>query len=743
VQVQRKSIRWHLFDVLLISIVPIGLFAAGLLYLHWQAQERQRERAQIQAVRLLATAVDNALDSTEQRLAILARLWASSQASDKVIYTQAREALAASPDWANLLAFHVDGRGVFRADFPFGRNLERMRLMSHWRPAIEAQQPLVSDVMPDPTGANRFAAVGVPVIQNGKVTHVLVAALNMRWFDALLTKQGLPEGAVSAIIDRNWKFVARSVEGQQRRGGDPSADFVADASRAPEGIGRYTNLNGTAVYTTWTATRHGWTIGFATPSAPVDNAFWQHLVGFGLLWALAVAASIGYAVRKGRRIARSLTALEAQAGELAAGRRVGGLPDSGVEEAARAFDALEKASEVLQVTTHERDRSLAVEREARAAAEAMNRAKDEFLAMLGHELRNPLAAILNASLIVKAERRTLQQLEFAAGVIERQSQHLKRLIDDLLDVGRVMTGKIRLERTPLDLAATVRHVAATLETSGRLAERQLEVDAEPAWVDGDPTRLEQVASNLMLNAATYTKRGGRIRVRVARQGGDTVLDVSDDGRGISPEALPRLFDLFFQADSTVDRSTGGLGIGLTLVKRLVELHGGSVEARSDGRGKGATFTVRIPAAAAQGGVPSDLAVLRPAVPRTVLIVEDNADARESLRMLLELQGHRVVTAPDGLIGLELLKRHRPPVAIVDIGLPGLDGYRFAMAARSELGAELLLVAVTGYGARSDERRARDAGFDLHLAKPVDLRELEAALASVGARSGSARSAAAR
>ena len=463
---------------------------------------------------------------------------------------------------------------------------------------------------------------------------------------------------------------------------------------------------------------------------------------FGLLALVAAAAGSAYAVRKGVRISHSLVALEAQAGELAAGRRVGGLPDSGVEEVARAFDALEKASAVLHATTQERDRSLAVEREARAAAEAMNRAKDEFLAMLGHELRNPLAAVSNAALIVKSERRTPQQLEFAAGVIERQTQHLKRLIDDLLDVGRVMTGKIRLSRAPLDLAATVRHVAATLETSGRLSERQLELDVQPAWVDGDATRLEQVATNLMVNAATYTKPGGRIRVRVAREGAEVLLEVSDDGRGISAEALPRLFDLFFQADSTVDRSTGGLGIGLTLVKRLAELHGGTVHAGSAGRGKGATFLVRLPATAAHAGAVSE-AALRPSAGRTVLVVEDNADARETLRTLLQLEGHRVIDAPDGLIGLELLKRHRPPAAIVDIGLPGIDGYRFAMAARAELGEDLLLIALTGYGGRAEEKRSRDAGFDAHLTKPVDLRELEAALAGGDARADSARSAGAR
>jgi signal transduction histidine kinase/ActR/RegA family two-component response regulator len=741
--VQRKSVRWHLFDVLLVTLIPIGLFAAALLYLHWQTQERERERAQMESVRLLAAAVDNALDSTEQRLSIFARLWASSRASDEVIYTQARETLAASPDWSNVVAFRANGSGVFRADEAFGASVPKMKLVGLWQPVLGGKRAHVSDVFVAPSSGERVASVGVPVMREGKVTHILIAALDLDWFDQLLARQGLPPHAVSALIDRNGKFIARSYEGQARRGEEPTAQFIADAQARPEGIGRYTNLNGTGVITAWTTTRHGWTVGFGTPAAPVDNAFRRHLFTFGLLWALAVAGGVGFAVRKGRRIARSLTALEAQAGELAAGRRVGGLPDSGVEEVARTFDALEKASEVLQATTRERDRSLAVEREARTAAEALNRAKDEFLAMLGHELRNPLAAILNAALLVKNQRRTPEQLEFAAGVIERQSQHLKRLIDDLLDVGRVMTGKIRLERSALDLGALARRVAATLQTSGRLADRHLQVDAAPAWVDGDATRLEQVASNLIVNAATYTEPGGHIRVRVAREGAETVLEVSDDGRGIRPDALPRLFDLFFQADSTVDRSTGGLGIGLTLVKRLVELHGGSVRAASEGRGKGATFTVRLPETVAQSGAPSERAGLRAPLAGTVLLVEDNSDARESLRMLLELEGHRVIAAPDGLLGLELLKRHRPPVAIVDIGLPGLDGYRFAMAARGELGHGVLLVALTGYGARSDERRAKDAGFDVHLAKPVGLGELAEALGRAAARADCARSAVAQ
>jgi signal transduction histidine kinase len=727
---QPRTIRWHLFQVLAFCIVPIGLFASGLLYLHWQAQEHERERSQVESVRTLATAVDNALDSTVQRLAIFARLWAASGASDELIHAQAKDALAVNADWSTLVAFRPDGAPVFRTDLPFGTTMPKMRLLELWRPVLESRRALVTDVFAAPARGQKVVAVGVPVVRDGKVTHVLVAALNLRWFDELLVRQG-HEGGVAGIFDRNWKFVARSAEGDARRGTDPSGPLVEDMKRRPEGIGKYMNLNNVPVYTSWTPSRHGWWVAWATPSAPVDNAFWTYLAVFGLLWAAVVAAGVAYAVSKGRHIAAALVSLEAGAERLAGGRAFGALPPSRVAEVQHALAALEKASGLLQAAMRERDRSLATEREARAAAEAANQAKDEFLAMLGHELRNPLAAISSAATIVASERRTREQLDFAGGVLTRQSQHLKRLIDDLLDVGRVMTGKIYLERRPLELAACAGHVVRTLQTAGRLAQRRVEVDAAPAWIDGDATRIEQVITNLVANAATYTASGGRIRVRVERRGDEALLEVSDDGRGIAPESLERVFDLFFQADSTIDRASGGLGIGLTLVQRLVALHGGAVHAASAGKGKGATFTVRFPAVAgaAAHDAPGAAAVALAVRPQTILLVEDNADERETLRMALEMQGHRVVAVADGAAALDAARRHRPAAALLDIGLPGMHGYELAGQLRALVGRKVRLVALTGYGGVAEARRALDAGFDRHLTKPVDAADLALALAT--------------
>jgi CheY-like chemotaxis protein/anti-sigma regulatory factor (Ser/Thr protein kinase) len=325
--------------------------------------------------------------------------------------------------------------------------------------------------------------------------------------------------------------------------------------------------------------------------------------------------------------------------------------------------------------------------------------------------------------VLTAAHRTREQLDFVAGVISRQTRHLTHLIDDLLNVGRAVAGKITLARAPLDLGACVRGVSTTLQATGRFVDRQLDLDLEPVWISGDTTRIEQIATNLLVNATTFTSAGGRIRVRVSAEGDAAVLEVSDDGRGIAGEHLPHVFDVFFQADSPETRATGGLGIGLTMVQRLARLHDAEVTAQSAGLGRGARFIVRfprIPEPAPTG--PSPVAE-SPLAPRAILVVEDNAAARESLQIALELQGHRVESAADGRAALDLVRIHHPSVALLDIGLPGMDGYELARRLRALFGPQILLIALTGYGMETDARKARGAGFDQHLTKPVDVDKL--------------------
>jgi signal transduction histidine kinase/CheY-like chemotaxis protein len=679
--------------------------------------------------------VDNALDSTTERLAILARLWGSRALTDQEIYAEAKETLRANADWRNILAFRADGSAVFGDDQPLGTPLPPNPMFDVWRPVVEGRTPVVSDVLVTPPQATPAIFVGVPVVRGGAVSHVLVASLNLTWYDRLLARQGLVEGGVSGLFDRNFRFVARSVEGDERRGTRPTEELIADMKQQREGVGRYTNLNRTSVYTTWTFTRHGWGVGLATPTALIDNPLRDHLILFGALWAVAVGVGLFYAFSKARLITASLESLEGQAQHVADGRRIADLPLSSVLEIDRALGALERASVLLQTTTQERDRSLETEREARAAAETANRAKDEFLAMLSHELRNPLAAISSAGSIVSLEGAGPEQLAFAGGVIARQTKHLKRLIDDLLDVGRAISGKISLERAPLDVGASVRAVAATLQASDRLADRRLELETAPVWIEGDHTRIEQIVTNVLVNAATYTEWGGRIHVGVSGEDGQAVVRVRDDGRGIAAENVPRVFDLFFQADATVDRTGGGLGIGLTLVQRLVRLHGGDVTATSDGRGRGATFTIRLPAIDPPPPAAPPSGRAGRAEPRTVLVVEDNADARHSLCAALELRGHRVLQAADGAAALGLRGLEDIQIAVLDIGLPGMDGYDLARRLRDALSPDVALIALTGYGAARDVQRATQAGFDHHLIKPVDIPGITSLIETVSSASG--------
>jgi signal transduction histidine kinase/CheY-like chemotaxis protein len=389
-----------------------------------------------------------------------------------------------------------------------------------------------------------------------------------------------------------------------------------------------------------------------------------------------------------------------------------------------AKDALEDQAQALTL-------ALGEVQKAHRAAELESRAKDEFLAMLSHELRNPLGVIASAARLLEDVAQATPTAARAHAVIARQVDHLRRLVDDLLDVGRVTTGKIDLSRRPLDVAALVDGLMAAWRVSGRFAEHAVTVATAPVWIDADETRLEQIVSNLVVNALKFTPAGGAVAVRVSPDGGEAVLEVEDRGAGISSALQGRVFDLFVQGEPGPDRAQGGLGIGLTLVRRLVELHEGTVTVRSAGPGQGSVFTVRLPAIAPVVSVAAPRPEPPRPVPRRILIVEDNDDAREMLRIALEVSGHTVLEASSGDAGIAAVASAVPDVALIDVGLPGLDGYEVARRVRVALGPRITLVALTGYGSPEDRRRAAEAGFDEHLVKPVDPTRLAGVLARLG------------
>ncbi len=408
------------------------------------------------------------------------------------------------------------------------------------------------------------------------------------------------------------------------------------------------------------------------------------------------------------------------------------------EVAGRAAIALDNAR-LYRSLKREITRSRQAEEELQDA----NRRKDEFLAMLSHELRNPLAPIRNAVELMRRVGSTEQRLIMARDVIDRQATQLTRLVDELLDVSRISQGKIALKKEPVELAKIIAHSVETARPVIDQREQRLsvEVSARPVWLQGDFARLSQAVANLLNNASKYTPEGGRIRLTAAAGEGLATITVEDNGSGIEPELLPRIFELFVQGERGLDRSQGGLGIGLTLVKRLVELHQGRVEAHSEGVGAGARFRIMLPSISA---VQPELAAVPPphtaqeVYGRRILVVDDNADAAESTAAFLRLEGHEVKTVSDGNEALASVRVFAPHVVVLDIGLPGLDGYAVARRLREQGDtSHALLIAMTGYGQKDDRHKATEAGFDYFFVKPTDPSQLQQAIEHGRAQHGTA------
>jgi PAS domain S-box-containing protein len=387
-------------------------------------------------------------------------------------------------------------------------------------------------------------------------------------------------------------------------------------------------------------------------------------------------------------------------------------------------------AKVIRDATDRKQLEMELRRQAEELSE-VNRRKDEFLAMLSHELRNPLAPVLNSVHVMRQSPDDPTLVQFAGNMVERQVRHMARLIDDLLDVTRLTHGKLRLRPERVELGTLAERAAESVRPL--MEERghrwTMVPHHQPIWLEADPVRLDQVLVNLLNNAAEFTDPGGHVEMIVTREGAEAVIRVRDDGTGIAPDLLPRVFDLFAQADTSIDRGGGGLGIGLTLVKRVVTLHSGSIQVHSEGPGRGSEFVVRLPALPGSSGpavTPAEPAA--PPMSLRMLVVDDNVDMAMSLSILLQMHGHRVEMAYDGASALEMSEARAFDVVLLDIGLPSIDGYEVARRLRARGGeSQPLLVGISGYGFDADRQRAKEAGFDLYLVKPVDPRLLETLL----------------
>jgi signal transduction histidine kinase len=593
---RRLPLRWHLIGLAIGAVLPVVVFAV-LVVAQLSGKERSAvERQLVSSARMMASGIDREIASTIRTLEVMAESERLDRSDLEGFHAEALRAQRTQPSWISLLLLSPDGQLLMSSSQPWGAPLGRANELGSLRQTVATRKPVVGPLTLGRLGRWAFP-VRVPVLRNGRLRYVLTAAVTPAAFSDLFIRQSpAQEEWNRTIIDHKGIVVARTRSPELFVGKPGTPPFLRQIRAAREGVLRSTTLEGIEVYTGFSrAPVSGWAAVVSARVEVLDGPGRRSMLtvtGLGL--ALLLLSGAG-AFLLSRRIAREIGSAAAAADALAHGGHPLVQPSS-VAEVASLGEALERSAELLRSRERERDEHLAREETARAEAEAASRSKDEFLAMLGHELRNPLAPIVTALEILRLRG---QVPERELGLLQRQVRHLTRLVDDLLDVSRITRGKVEIRKEPVELSAAV---DKAIEMAGPLFEERrhelaVEVPTDGLEVHGDPVRLSQVAANLLTNAARYTEPGGHVAVRAWREGGEVVLSVTDDGQGISGELLPRVFDLFVQGPRSIDRREGGLGIGLTLVRSLVALHGGRVEARSDGPGKGSTFVVRLPALA--------------------------------------------------------------------------------------------------------------------------------------------------
>jgi signal transduction histidine kinase/ActR/RegA family two-component response regulator len=632
---------------------------------------------------------------------------------------EATRVLASQPDWRNVLLVDTAGQQLMNLRFPYGTPLPNEAQVDNpgFRQVLASHRPVIGNLNAGPVSNVPGIAVRLPVLRDGELRYVLEFVLEPVALAKLLQAQAYAKTWTAGLADRSDRFIARVPA--LPPGERVSPDFEAAIRRAPEGWYHGRTLEGHDSYTAHkTSQLTGWTVGLAIPTGELNASAYRASAYLALGTVVSLLAALTFAFWLSRDIATPIAMLAAAA------RRIGREPqpdaltavrsDPRVKEVFEVAFALEDAAALLQ------ERESLRQREQHALL-AADKAKDEFLAMLGHELRNPLSSIVASAHVLRLSKPGAAAALQAHEVIERQSQQMARLVEDLLDVSRMAMGKVTLQRERLDLAELAERVLRTWQQTRRSRAARTQSDLTRAWIHADRVRVEQILLNLLDNAEKFSSGNERIYLRVCVEGDQAILQVRDQGQGITPEEIPHIFKLFVQGPQSFHRPQGGIGLGLTLVQRLAEMHGGDVSVFSAGRGQGAAFTVRLPLAEAPDRAPSaetSSATSRPQG-RRILLVEDNEDGRHMMETLLTLEGHTVRTAATGEEAVRAALEWLPDVALIDIGLPDIDGHEVARRLRALLPDNApKLVAISGFGQPGDLHNAYEAGFDLHLTKPV-------------------------
>lgn len=718
-----RPLRFRLFLLAASGLLPLAIVAGVVLAFLTGERERDAQQASLAVSRAMASAVDTELRAT---VGVLESLGLADELHPQGLSEfHARSVrLASRLGWRAVVVADAEGRVLLSSARPYGEDVQAVEQES-LRRAIVQRQPVVGPMAEGPRGQGPAFAVRVPIVRDGRLAYVLSAILPGERIREVLLRQRMPATSVAAVFDQNYHRVARVPRHLADRP-SPSMQALLAQGNA-EGVGTTVTLEGVRSHTGYVRLpSSGWVVATATSLQETDRSFYGVLaaVALGLLGSLALAGILAW--HFSRDVTDPIDDLKAAAAALGRGEPVqlGPLDVAELQEVGAALrqasEERERAAAERQAAEAEREMLLVRATEALQRAEEAGRSKDEFLAMLGHELRNPLAPMATALHLMARKGDPGTRLE--REVMERQVSHMKRLVDDLLDVSRITGKRLEMRMQPLRIADLVRHAGQAVQPVLGLRRFDIDIapDAEALWVSGDEVRLGQVLNNLLGNAIKFTGPEGTIRLRLRGVEGQAEISVIDDGLGMSADVLAHVFDLFYQAPQGTDRSRGGLGLGLAISRSLVEMHGGTARADSAGEGRGSAFTVRLPAQAGPLDAPDTSAPvpLEGGLAR-VLLVDDNQDAADTAGALLQLSGYDVRTAYDPGVALSLLEEFRPDVAVLDIGLPGMSGYELAARVRAHRnGRNCYLVALTGYGTTADVAQAQRAGFDAHLVKPA-------------------------
>ena len=725
---QLLSLRWRL---LLLIALAIGPLVAMAVVLGIQEREHALTTAQQNLKRLANLAAANEAQSIEQAMQILRDLSsvkALFETKDKCVELL-EDILAKNKDFVNFGVIELNGDVSCSA--VQSSTVVNLSDRPHFRRAVSERRFVAGNYVFGRVVQKHTVNLTYPVIKEGKVTAVLFAALDLSELDKFVTDIDLPENSVLWTLDENDTVISRRPDPAQWFGKRlPGAKELVAASRRERTVHVDTDgvkrLYASAGVGASTLTNYTVLIGVPEESILADSRHDQKIALVGLLLTICLAAVAAWwggeilIVRRVRRLAT--TANSIASGELSTRSGV----NYGKEEISDLAKALDQMAASLEAKDIARDA-------AEALLVAADCRKDEFLAMLAHELRNPLAPISAGAQILLETQKSNAQVTRTATVIFRQAAHMTSLVNDLLDVSRVTRGLVQLDKAVVDMRDIVNDAVEQLAPLMRQKKQQLTsvLPPEDCCVIGDENRLVQIVANLLNNAAKYTHEGGHIVAKLTVEIERIVLHVSDDGIGMTPQLVPRVFDLFSQAERTSDRSQGGLGIGLAIVNTLVNLHGGTVHAESQGLNMGSTFCVSLPRSKATRERVPRAETVKTKSRRNCLVVEDNVDVAQILANYLEAVGHTVRVAHDGTQALALALDDPPDVCLLDIGLPGLNGFQLVAKLRRQRGTECaLMVAITGYGRGEDREQAFAAGFDHYFVKPIDTTALAEVLAAL-------------